>query len=111
MSDKDLSPRPPAPATALPLLPLSKSASTDSCNILFSLLIIMSGAPSSINFFNLLFLLINLLYKSFKSEVAKRPPSSCTIGLNSGGITGTISNIIASGGFFPSANGLITFIL
>ena len=111
MSESDFKPRPPAPATARPLLPLSNKASTDSWSILFSLLMIISGAPSSSNFFNLLFLFINLLYKSFKSEVANLPPSSCTIGLNSGGITGITSNIIASGGFFPSEKGLITFIL
>ena len=111
MSDKDFKPLPPAPETALPLLPLSKRASTDSCNILFSLLIIISGAPSSINFLKRLFLLISLRYKSLRSEVAKRPPSSCTIGRSSGGITGITSKTIASGGFFLSAKGLITFIL
>ena len=31
------------------------------------------------------------LYKSFKSEVAKRPPSNCTMGRISGGITGITS--------------------
>ena len=34
-----------------------------------------------------------------RSEVAKRPPSSCTIGRSSGGITGTASRIIHSGRF------------
>ena len=60
----------------------------------------MSGAPSSNNLFNLLFLFITLLYKSFKSEVANLPPSNCTIGLKSGGITGIASRIIHSG-LFP----------
>ena len=44
-----------------------------------------------------LFLFIILRYKSFKSEVAKRPPSSCTIGRISGGITGSTVRIIHSG--------------
>ena len=57
----------------------------------------MSGALKSISLFNLLFLLITLLYKSFKSDVANLPPSSGTKGLNSGGITGTTSKIIHSG--------------
>ena len=61
---------------------------------------IISGAPNSINFFNLLFLLITLLYKSFKSEVANLPPSSGTNGLRSGGKTGSLFKIIHSG-LFP----------
>ena len=64
------------PVTGLPLLPLSIRASTASCNILFSFLTIISGAPKSKSFFNLLFLFITLLYKSFKSEVANLPPSN-----------------------------------
>ena len=60
-----------------------------SCSILFSLRTIISGAPSSNSLFRRLFLLIILLYRSFKSLVAKRPPSNCTIGRKSGGITGT----------------------
>ena len=51
----------------------------------------------SINFLSLLFLFTILLYKSFKSLVANLPPSSCTIGLKSGGITGIASSIIHSG--------------
>ena len=43
---------------------------------------------------------------SGKSHVA-----SNTMGLKSGGITGITSKIIASGGFFPSAKGFMTFIL
>ena len=83
--------------TGLPRLPLSIKASTASWSILFSFLTIISGAPSSKSLFNLLFLLITRLYKSFKSEVAKRPPSSSTIGLKSGGMTGSASRIIHSG--------------
>ena len=36
-------------------------------------------------------------YRSFRSEVAKRPPSSCTIGRRSGGMTGRVDRIIHSG--------------
>ena len=42
-------------------------------------------------------LLITLLYKSFKSEVANLPPSRGTKGLSSGGITGMVVKIIHSG--------------
>ena len=87
----------PGPVTGRPRLPLSISASTASCSILFSLRTMISGAPSSSSLFSLLFLLMILLYRSFKSEVAKRPPSSCTIGRRSGGITGMASMIIHSG--------------
>ena len=83
---------------------MSIKASTDSCNIRFSFLTIISGAPNSNNLFNLLFLFITLLYKSFKSDVANLPPSNCTIGLNSGGITGTTDIIIHSGLVFESLN-------
>ena len=44
-----------------------------------------------------LFLFITLRYRSFRSEVANLPPSSCTIGRSSGGSTGTASMIIHSG--------------
>ncbi len=97
MSDRDLRGRLPGPVTGLPRLPLSNNASTASCSMRFSLLTIIRGAPKSNNLFKRLFLLITRLYKSFKSEVAKRPPSNCTIGRRSGGITGTASRIIAPG--------------
>ena len=51
----------------------------------------------SINLRKRLFLMITRRYKSFKSEVAKRPPSKGTRGLRSGGITGTTSSTIHSG--------------
>ncbi len=89
-----------APVTARPRLPLSIRASTASWSILFSFLTIISGAPISRSLFSLLFLFITLLYKSFKSLVANLPPSSWTIGLSSGGITGRTSSIIHSG-LFP----------
>ena len=57
----------------------------------------MSGAPNSRSLARRLLRLMILLYKSFKSDVAKRPPSSCTMGRISGGITGTTSRIIHSG--------------
>ena len=99
MSDKDLRGLLLEPVIALPLLPLSSSASTDSCSILFSFLTIISGALSSSNLFSLLFLFITRLYKSFKSEVANLPPSKGTRGLKSGGKTGRTSKIIHSGLF------------
>ena len=58
---------------------------------------------------SLLFLFITLLYKSFKSDVAKRPPSSGTRGLNSGGITGITLRIIHSGFNFESINASTSF--
>jgi len=57
----------------------------------------ISGAPSSNKRFKRLFLLITRRYKSFKSEVANLPPSNCTIGRISGGMTGIASKIIHSG--------------
>ena len=69
----------------------------------------ISGAFKSINLFNLLFLLITLLYKSFKSDVANLPPSSGTKGLSSGGMTGTVVKIIHSGLFSDEINDSISF--
>ena len=69
----------------------------------------MSGAFRSKSLFNLLFLFITLLYKSFKSEVANLPPSKGTKGLNSGGITGTVVGIIHSGLFPELINDSINF--
>ncbi len=78
---------------------MSNNESTDSCNIRFSLRNITSGALISINLFKRLLRIITRRYKSFKSDVAKRPPSSGTKGRNSGGITGTAFIIIHSGLF------------
>ena len=69
----------------------------------------MSGALSSKSLFNLLFLLITLLYKSFKSEVANLPPSRGTSGLRSGGNTGRTSIIIHSGLLPESLNASSNF--
>ena len=97
MSANDLSGLLFVPVITLPLLPLSNRASTDSWSILFSFLTIISGALSSSNLFNLLFLFITLLYKSLRSEVANLPPSRGTRGLKSGGSTGKTFITIHSG--------------
>src|SRR5690606_14475515 len=98
-SESDLSGRFDSVFTAEALRVLSKSESTDSCNIRFSLRKITSGALISINLFKRLLRMITRRYKSFKSDVAKRPPSSGTSGRNSGGITGITLRIIQSGRF------------
>ena len=81
--------RPPVELTARPRdAELSIKASTASCSMRFSLRWITSGAFSSTNFFKRLLRLIIRRYKSFRSDVANRPPDSATIGRRSGGITG-----------------------
>ena len=85
---------------ALPRRPLSSRLSTASCSIRFSLRTIMSGARNSNKRFKRLLRLITRRYKSFKSEVAKRPPSNGTSGRKSGGSTGSTSIIIHSS-FMP----------
>ena len=97
MSDNDFSGRLLPPVMTRPRRPLSNNASTDSCSMRFSLRTIISGARNSIRRFRRLFRLMTRRYKSFKSEVAKRPPSSGTSGRSSGGITGTTFKIIHSG--------------
>src|SRR5215218_2470788 len=97
MSASDFSARLFAPVIALPRRPLSSSESTASCSMRFSFRTMISGAFSSSNRFKRLFLFITLLYKSFRSDVAKRPPSSGTSGRSSGGSTGSTSMIIQSG--------------
>ena len=111
MSAKDLRGLLLEPVIALPLLPLSKRASTDSWSILFSFLTIISGALSSINLLSLLFLFITLLYRSLRSEVANLPPSRGTKGLKSGGSTGNTSRIIHSGLLEELLNDFMIFIL
>ena len=69
----------------------------------------MSGALSSIRRFSLLFRFITRRYRSLRSEVANRPPSKGTNGLNSGGITGTTSSIIHSGRHPDSINASTNF--
>ena len=97
----------PGPLTALPRRPLSIRASTASWSIRFSLRTMISGAPIPIKRFSRLFLLMTRRYKSFKSLVANRPPSSCTIGRRSGGITGSTVRIIHSG-LFPECRNAST---
>ena len=87
----------PVPATARPRRPLSISASHASCSIRFSLRMMISGASRSSRRLRRLLRLITRRYRSFRSEVAKRPPSSCTIGRRSGGMTGRVVRIIHSG--------------
>src|SRR5690606_33141142 len=98
-SDNDFNGRFDSVLTAEAFLVLSNKESTASCNIRFSLRKITSGALISINLFKRLLRMITHRYKSFKSEVAKRPPSSGTNGRNSGGITGIAFKIIQEGLF------------
>ena len=97
MSAKDLRARLFAPVMALPRRPLSNNESTASCSIRFSLRAMISGAFSSSKRRKRLFRLITRRYRSFKSEVANRPPSSGTRGRKSGGSTGNTSKTIHSG--------------
>ena len=97
MSDSDFSGRLLTPLITRPRRPLSNSASTDSWSMRFSLRTMISGARSSMSRFSRLFRLITRRYRSFRSDVAKRPPSNGTSGRSSGGMTGTTSRIIHSG--------------
>ena len=99
ISLKDLSGRLFAPFTAFARRPLSKSASTASWSILFSLRMIISGASSSISLFKRVLRLITRRYKSLTSLTANLPPSSATKGRKSGGKTGKFVIIIHSGRF------------
>ena len=82
---------------ARPRRPLSSKASTASCSIRFSLRTMMSGAFSSKRRFKRLLRLMTRRYRSFKSDVAKRPPSKGTRGRRSGGSTGKTVITIHSG--------------
>ena len=97
MSAKDFKGRLEGPVMALPRRPVSNKLSTASCNIRFSLRMMMSGAFSSSKRFRRLLRLMTRRYKSFKSDVAKRPPSNGTNGRRSGGNTGKTSITIHSG--------------
>ena len=57
----------------------------------------MSGAFSCSSRFSRLFRLMTRRYRSLRSEVANRPPSSWTMGRRSGGMTGSTSMIIQLG--------------
>ena len=52
----------------------------------------MSGACRSIRRVKRLLRLITRRYRSLRSEVAKRPPSSCTMGRSSAGNTGNVDD-------------------
>ena len=97
MSASDLSARLLAPVIALPRRPLSNKESTASWSMRFSLRAMISGAFSSNRRRKRLLRLITRRYRSFKSDVAKRPPSSGTNGRKSGGSTGSTSKTIHSG--------------
>ncbi len=97
MSASDFNGRLLEPVIARPRRPLSSNASTASCSIRFSLRTMMSGAAKSSRRFRRLLRLITRRYKSFRSEVAKRPPSNGTNGRRSGGNTGSTVRIIHSG--------------
>ncbi len=108
ISLSDLSGRLLAPFTALARRPLSNNASTDSCNIRFSLRTIISGASSSTKRLRRWLRLITRRYKSFTSETANLPPSSDTSGRKSGGRTGKTVSIIHAGLFPEFKNDSIT---
>ena len=109
MSESDFSLRLPVPVMARPRRPLSISASTASWSIRFSLRTMISGAPSSSSLFRRLLRLITRRYRSFKSDVANRPPSSWTIGRSSGGMTGSTSSTIHVGLAFDFRKSSTTF--
>ena len=106
LSLKDFSGRLLSVFTALLLRLLSNKLSTASCSMRFSLRKITSGALISTKRFKRLFRMMTRRYKSFKSDVAKRPPSSGTNGRNSGGMTGTTLTTIHSGIVFNAAVGI-----
>ena len=85
------------PMIGRPRLPLSIKASTASCNIRRSFRRMICGAESFFRCLSLLLRFITRRYRSFRSLVAYRPPSSCTIGCNSGGNTGRTVITIHSG--------------
>ena len=109
MSASDFSGRLLVPVIARPRRPLSSNASTASCSIRFSFLTIMSGAARSNKRFRRLFRLITRRYRSFKSDVANRPPSSGTKGLKSGGKTGSTLKTIQAGSLPDAINASINF--
>src|SRR6476661_5091251 len=97
MSERLLSGRLPRPRIALLRRPLSNRASTASCSMRFSLRRMTSGARCEMSFCRRLLRLMTRRYRSFRSDVAKRPPSNGTSGRKSGGMTGRTSSTIQSG--------------
>src|ERR1700737_1525269 len=57
----------------------------------------ISGAPRSISLLSRLLRLITRRYRSLRSDVANRPPSSWTMGRSSGGMTATARGTFAGG--------------
>jgi hypothetical protein len=109
MSASDFSARLFAPVIALPRRPLSSSESTASCSMRFSLRTMISGAFSSSSLAKRLLRLMTRRYKSFRSDVAKRPPSSGTSGRRSGGSTGSTCSTIQCGLMPERLKASITF--
>ena len=109
MSASDFSGRLLVPVMARPRRPLSSSASTASCSMRFSLRTMMSGAFSSSRRRRRLLRLMTRRYRSFRSDVAKRPPSSGTSGRRSGGSTGRTVSTIHSGLLPDSMNDSSSF--
>src|SRR6185295_5626720 len=97
MSASDFNGRLFVPVMARPRRPLSSNASTDSWSMRFSLRTMMSGALSSSRRRRRLLRLMTRRYRSFRSGVAKRPPSRGTSGRRSGGSTGSTVMTIHSG--------------
>ena len=97
MSASDFKGRLFEPVIARPRRPLSNRASTASCSIRFSLRTMISGALRSNRRFKRLLRLMTRRYRSFKSDVANRPPSRGTNGRRSGGNTGNAFKTIHSG--------------
>ena len=63
----------------------------------FSLFTMIAGASRSSRRLSRLLRLITRRYRSLRSDAAKRPPSSWTIGRRSGGMTGMTSRIMFAG--------------
>src|ERR1700760_4704406 len=108
MSDRDFSGRLPGPVTGRPRRPLSNRLSTASWSMRFSLFTMISGAPRSSSLFSRLFRLMTRRYRSLRSLVANRPPSSWTIGRRSGGMTGMQSRTMPPGELRVLRNALTT---
>src|SRR4051812_49779391 len=86
MSVSDLSGRFELPSTGRLQRLLSNSASTDCCNMRFSLRMMTSGALRSTNFLRRLLRLMMRRDKAVKVLVAEVPPSQKTNGGRAGGV-------------------------
>src|SRR3974377_1871261 len=108
MSDRLFSGRLPGPVTGRPRRPLSNRLSTASWSIRFLFFAMIAGAPRSSSLFSRLFRLMTRRYRSLRSLVANRPPSSWTMGRRSGGITGMQSRTMPMGELRVLRNALTT---